>query len=144
MNDPYRHLERLERELGEIAVQITRIHFSSFGAHDHWQPAVNAYRCADHFVVCVDLAGVERRTLSVKTKPNRLLISGTRPPPEPDCEAPEQSVNVIAMEINYGTFERELHLPAEVESERVTAELHDGLLWIHLPLHIPASEARSS
>lgn len=134
MNDPFRNLERLERQLGELAFQLTRVHFSSFGAPDQWRPAINAYRCLDCFVICVDLAGVERHTLAVRTEPFRLLISGMRPPPEPPCDDPYQVIKVMAMEINYGAFGRVLDLPEEVDPKRVRAEQRDGLLWIHLPL----------
>jgi HSP20 family protein len=133
MNDPFRHLERLERELGDIAFQLTQVNFARLGIVNHWSPSLNAYRCADHFVICVDLAGVDRRTVSVRAEPRRLLLSGTRMPPEPECDQP-QPVQVLAMEIDYGPFERLLDLPDEVDAERVAAEYREGLLWIHLPL----------
>jgi hypothetical protein len=60
MNNPFSNLERLERELSDIALQITRVHFSYYTA-DVWRPAINAYRCIDRFVVCVDLAGMQKR-----------------------------------------------------------------------------------
>jgi HSP20 family molecular chaperone IbpA len=72
MNDPFRHLERLERELGDIALQLTQVNFAQFGAADRSSPAINAYRCADRFVICVDLAGVDKRAISVRAEPRRL------------------------------------------------------------------------
>jgi hypothetical protein len=47
MNDPFGHLERLQRELGNIAFQLTSVQFARFGGTERWRPAVNAYRCAD-------------------------------------------------------------------------------------------------
>jgi len=38
------------------------------------------------------------------------------------------------MEIDYGAFEREVPLPAEVEIDKAHAEQRNGLLWISLPL----------
>ena len=38
------------------------------------------------------------------------------------------------MEIDYGPFEREVVLPAEVEIDQARAEQRNGLLWISLPL----------
>ena len=55
MNDPFRHLTRLERGLSDIALQLTHAQFTHFGATDRWSPAINAYRCVDRFVICVDL-----------------------------------------------------------------------------------------
>ncbi|PYU86364.1 MAG: hypothetical protein DMG08_29930 [Acidobacteria bacterium] len=133
MKDPFRHLERLERELGDIACQLTHVHFTHFGAADRWRPAINGYRCGDRFIICVDVAGVDKAAIQVLAAPRRLTIRGTRLPPEPDCDQP-QPVQVLAMEIDYGPFERVLELPAEVDPERVDAEHREGLLWVYLPL----------
>ena len=45
MNDPFRHLQRLERELGDITLQLTQGHFNLYGAADRWRPVINAWRC---------------------------------------------------------------------------------------------------
>jgi HSP20 family protein len=133
MNDPFGHLERLQRELGNIASQLTQVHFSFLSAGEGWRPAINAYRCGNRFIVCVDLAGVDMATLQVRAEPGRLTIRGKRPPPEPPCDRP-QPVQVLEMEIDYGPFERVLELPAEIDPKRVSAEHRDGLLWIDLPV----------
>ena len=41
---------------------------------------------------------------------------------------------LLAMEIDYGPFIREVPLPAEVEILQAHAEQRNGLLWISLPL----------
>jgi HSP20 family molecular chaperone IbpA len=41
---------------------------------------------------------------------------------------------MIAMEIDYGPFERTVQLPDEVDVNKVHAEQREGFLWIHLPL----------
>jgi HSP20 family molecular chaperone IbpA len=43
-------------------------------------------------------------------------------------------VQLLAMEIDYGPFEREVLLPASVDIDNVHAEQRNGLLWISLPL----------
>ena len=131
MKDPFRHLERLERELGDIACQLTHVHFTR--AADRWRPAINGYRCGDRFIICVDVAGVDKAAIQVLAAPRRLTIRGTRLPPEPDCNQP-QPVQVLAMEIDYGPFEREITFPVDVEIDRAHAEQRNGLLWISLPV----------
>ena len=44
-------------------------------------------------------------------------------------------MQVLAMEIDHGPFERHINLPLSVDRARVTAEQRNGLLWIHLPVH---------
>jgi len=98
-----------------------------------WRPAINAYRCEDCIRVCVDLAGVDRSDIDLTIAEQRLSIRGVRDVPEPSAEE-KGAMQMIAMEIDYGPFEREVRLPDEVDVKKVHAEQKDGLLWIHLPL----------
>ena len=127
------HLKRLQGRLGDVAYQLTRIQFSQFSSVERWQPALNAYRCSECIVICVDLAGVDRKSIDVRVESRRLLIRGQRPPPEPVGNG-HKPLQVLVMEIDYGRFEREVLLPSDVDRERVKAEQDNGLLWIYLPL----------
>jgi HSP20 family protein len=136
MNDPARlYWERIEEQIGAVASSVTRWQLVRFRPSPCWRPSINAYRCPDCFVICMDLSGVDRRAISVRAEARRLIVSGDRPPPEPNLKEPHP-LQVLAMEIDYGPFERMLDLPAEVDPERVAAEHRDGLLWIHLPLKL--------
>jgi HSP20 family protein len=133
MKNPFRNLDEIQRELGNIAVQLTHTQLLHFSVPRVWQPALNAFRCGAHFVICVELAGVEKTSLDVRAESRRLIIRGTRQIPEPSCdEVP--AIHVLALEIDHGPFERILELPADVEPESVAAEHRNGLLWIKLPL----------
>jgi HSP20 family protein len=137
MNDPFGHLERLERELGAVAFQLTSVQFSRFGGTDRWRPHINAYRCTDRFIVCADLAGVDKSTVKLVAERRRLTLSGTRPPPEPACD-PSQPIHVIEMEIDYGPFARVVDLPADIDTAAIKAEYDNGLLWLSLPMRSPS------
>ncbi len=132
MNDSFDHLARLQRQLGGIASQVTRVQFTYFSAAERWRPAINAYQCGGHFIVCVDLAGTEQAP-RVVAEARRLIIRGERPPPGPPCDR-EEPVQVLEMEIDYGPFERVVEFPAEVHADLVKAEYREGLLWVYLPL----------
>ncbi len=106
--------------------------FSRFASRT-WQPAINAYRCEKCIRVCVDLAGVDRSQIDLTVEPQRIVVRGERDVPEP-THAEGRAVQLLAMEIDYGPFEREVHLPEVVDIERVHAEQRNGLLWISLPL----------
>ncbi len=131
------HLEHLERQLRALAGEFTRVQTVRFSAAPCWSPAINVYRCGDRFIVCLDLAGVERQHVSLQAEPDRLRISGHRSPPEPRLDPP-QPVQVLAMEIDYGPFEREVRLPEAIDPDRASAEQRDGWLWIQLPLEARA------
>jgi HSP20 family protein len=131
------HLKRLHGRLGDLVYQLTKVQFAQFSAPETWQPAVNAYRCTEAMVICVDLAGVDKSRIDLRVEPKRLLIRGYRQAPEPEG-ADRKPVQVLVMEIDYGPFEREVVLPLDVDPNRVTAEQNNGLLWIYLPLRAHA------
>jgi HSP20 family protein len=131
------HLKRLHGRLGEVIYEFTRMQFSPFSPPQKWSPPLNVYRCEGCLVVCADLAGVDRSAVKLQVEPRRLLIRGTRAAPEPAGTA-AKPVQVLAMEIDYGVFQREVLFPTEVETSRVAIEQDNGLLWIYLPLQPPA------
>jgi HSP20 family protein len=126
-------LQRLQGQLGEVAYQLTKIHFSGFHSLSRWRPAINAYRCARCLRICVDLAGVDKDAIDLEFAPGQLTLRGRRELPEP-ADAEGRPMQVLAMEIDHGHFERHIHLPSSVRADGVTANQHNGLLWIHLPL----------
>jgi HSP20 family molecular chaperone IbpA len=132
--DPIRNIKLrwLHGALQDATYELSRSHFSRFAPHA-WEPAINAYRCEKSIRICVDLAGVDRALIDLTVEPRRVVIRGTRDLPEPtDDEG--CALQLLAMEIDYGPFIREVPLPAEVEIEQARAEQRNGLLWISLPL----------
>ncbi len=127
------HLERLHGQLNDILCQLTRMQFSQYTRPTTWAPAINAYRCDSHVTICVDLAGVDKSAIDLSVESRRIRIRGRREAPEP-CGGEPKPQQVLCMEIDYGPFERQIELPAEVDAKHVTAEQRNGLLWIYLPL----------
>jgi HSP20 family protein len=101
------------------------------GGVSPWSPNLNVLRCADRFIVWVELAGVDRSAIAVRAEPRRLSISGQRRLPP---QAGGTCLQVLALEIDEGAFQRTILLPEEIVPEAVTAEHRDGLLRIELPL----------
>ena len=125
-------LRWLHGALHDVTSELARSRFSRFAPHT-WEPAINAYRCENCVRICVDLAGVERSLIDLTVEPRRVLVRGTRELPEP-TDAEGRQVQLLAMEIDYGPFEREVIMPAQVEIVIAHAEQRNGLLWISLPL----------
>jgi HSP20 family protein len=132
--DPIKNIKLrwLHGALDDITYELSRSRFSRFAAYA-WEPAINAYRCEKCIRICVDLAGVDRSVIDLTVEPRRVVIRGTRKLPEP-TNAEGQAVQLLAMEIDYGPFMREVPLPVEVEIDEARAEQRNGLLWISLPL----------
>ncbi len=125
-------LRWLQGALHDITYELSRSQFSRF-APQAWQPAINAYRCDTCIRICIDLAGVDRSEIDLTVEPRRLVIRGTRELPEPTGEE-GCAQQLLAMEIDYGPFEREITFPVDVEIDEAHAEQRNGLLWISLPV----------
>ena len=133
-------LRHLEGQIGEVAYQITKVHFSNFRDSDfRWRPAINAFQCASCFRICVELAGVEPEQIEIDVASDSLWIRGRREAPEPLQQQEyaqsiaRKPVRVIAMEIDHGQFEREVEIPSGFDQRGITTEWDNGLLWIYLP-----------
>ena len=127
--DTIRHIQLrwLQGTLGDVTVRSIQL----WRATPHtWRPAINAFRCEAAVRICVDLAGIDKSLIDLQVEPRRVTVRGSREAPEPT----DQAVQMLALEIDYGPFERELELPAEVDVGEARAEQENGLLWIYLPL----------
>jgi HSP20 family protein len=133
-------LRRLQGKVGELAHEFTKVHFARLRNPDpSWKPAVNLFQCYHCFRICVDLAGVEPKDIDLTIEPERLWIRGHRSPPEPqfgdDLELAfaVKTVRLLAMEIGYGRFEREVPLPKDADLGRIATAWDNGILWIEIP-----------
>jgi len=125
-------LRWLHGALHDVTYELSRSQFWQF-APRVWEPAINAYLCEKCVRICVDLAGVEQSQIDLTVEPRRVFLGGTRELPEP-THAEGRAVQLLAMEIDYGRFEREVPLPVEVQIDKAQAEQRNGLLWISLPV----------
>lgn len=103
------------------------------GALMAWRPAVNAYSCQGHFVVFVELAGLDPDDVVVTPARRTITIRGSRPAPEPGCPRTDLT-RLLALEIDHGSFERTVQFPQEIDAAAVTTSYRDGLLRIEAPL----------
>ena len=139
---PFQHISR---NVDKIVEQMQKGYYN-FRPHDCWVPNVNLYETDDLYLVCVDLAGVDKAKIEVELTDNRLTIRGARSvptfdePESPDNPAapapptPERGkLRVHVMEIDHGSFFREVELPDHVEREKIAAHYRNGFLWIEMP-----------
>lgn len=135
---PFQNLARQARKLME---QVNKGYYG-FYPSDTWTPSVNLYETAASYLVCVDLAGVEKEKIDVEVHENRLRLKGTRAVPmkasgkesgEESGETDSKRVRVHLMEIDHGSFSREVELPENVDQFKILAEYRNGMLWIEIP-----------
>jgi len=110
--------------------------FYSFFPHQTWTPSVNLYETEKTYLVCVDLAGVDKQKIDIEIVEQRLTLKGVREIPNcPPAEtaAPRSRSRLHLMEIDHGPFAREVELPQNVEKDKIVAKYIDGMLWIEMP-----------
>jgi HSP20 family protein len=92
-------------------------------------PRVETHREGNTFVVTADLPGVEPKEVEVAVEGHYLTIKGER-------KATEERENgkYRHREVRYGAFARTLTLPAAVDTERIEARYHNGVLEVRVPL----------
>lgn len=93
-----------------------------------WQPAINIYEDVDHFVICVELAGLDQEEIGLEVVGQAIRVQGERTVPIP-CDRANPDC-VLRIEIDSGRFERAIELPATADMSTATARLDRGFLWI--------------
>lgn len=106
------------------------------GGQSHWIPNTDVYVAEEGLVVKVELSGMRREDLELAVEGNRLVISGQRPD---GCRTP--GVKFLVMEINYGTFECVIEIPAGYDLCHAKANYQNGFLRIDVPVARPASKS---
>jgi len=88
-------------------------------------PPVDIYETGDSLVVVADLPGVTKDGLDIRVDDNVLTIQGkTAYSPPPD---------LIHGEFSMASFFRQFSLSEEVDQEKISGELKNGVLTITLP-----------
>jgi HSP20 family protein len=91
-------------------------------------PAMNYYTRDDSAVVEAELPGVEADDIDISVEGTTLKLAGER-----KAHAPEADEYLRRAERWSGKFERTVELPFNVESDKVGAAFHNGVLTIMLP-----------
>ncbi len=112
--DPFRELDRFTQQvLGTAA-----------------RPAVmpmDAWREGDAFFVEFDLPGIDQNSLDIDIERNVVTVRAERAAVDPNRE-------MLATERPRGVFSRQLILGENLDTERIEASYHEGVLKLHIPV----------
>ena len=113
--NPARELDRLTEQL-----------FST-GTAAHGMP-MDLYRSGDHYVLSVDVPGVDPGSIDISVDRGVLSIRAVRSAPTRD------GVDWVAAERPTGTFLRQLRLGDALDPDRIHASYTNGVLTLTLPV----------
>ncbi len=103
----------------------------------HWSPNTDVYVTEEGLVIKLELAGMRREDLELTVEGRVLRISGQRPD---GCRTAK--CTFLAMDINYGAFERVIELPRGYDLRRAQAGYLNGFLRIDVPVQARSPKRR--
>ncbi|MGY1755071.1 Hsp20/alpha crystallin family protein [Blastococcus sp. SYSU D01042] len=95
---------------------------------------MDAYKVGDNFVAHFDLPGVDPGSIDLSVEGTTLTISAERSVPH------LEGAEWVAAERPYGSYTRQLVLGRSLDTDRLEASYHDGVLTVSIPV---AEKARS-
>lgn len=91
-------------------------------------PSVDVEETDNEVIVRAEIPGLEKEEFSIELEDNLLILRG-----EKKQQSEHKDRNVHRVECSYGRFDRRIGLPADVQTDKATAEYKNGVLNVTLP-----------
>jgi HSP20 family protein len=111
--DPFREFDRLTSRV--------------FQGDSPWMP-VDAYRHGDVFTLQFDIPGVDPASIEVTVERNELRVEAERTNRFPD------DAQIVMSERPTGKFTRRIFVSDNLDTDHLTADYDNGVLWVRLPM----------
>ena len=103
-----------------------------------YMPHIDVCERPGEVVIMVEMPGVDRGDVSLSWKDNVLTISGQK-----RQQPAAGNSRYLCVERSYGPFRREIAIGIPIDHEHAKAEMHNGLMKIHLP-KLPAEKVQNT
>jgi HSP20 family protein len=124
-NDPF---GMLRREMNRLFEDFSRGFDMAAFEETEWMPQVDISESDKEIRVTAELPGLDEKDIDVSMSNDMLTIRG-----EKKEEKDEGDRNYHRVERSYGSFIRQIALPAEVQADKTEAKFSKGVLRITLP-----------
>ena len=118
MRDPFRDMRDMMRAFWEQPERGERA----------WRPDFEVRETDDGYIVTGDLPGLAAEDLEVSVTGNRLQISGKR-----EHETKQEQGEYRTYERAYGSFRRSFDLSDDIDADKISCKLDNGVLEVVLP-----------
>jgi HSP20 family protein len=128
--------DRLSDELEELFADLWQVPRFA-GLRHGFRPNVDCFHTNDPHALTIvaELPGVDPAGIRLAVGERLLLIAGERKRPRVPGRVYQQ------VEIEYGTFQRQIRLAEDVDPERASASFENGVLTIVLPVATVAPQS---
>lgn len=90
--------------------------------------AMDIYEDEDAFVITAPVPGVKPDEVEITITGNTVSVKG-----ETKAEQRSEKGNVLRQEVRYGSFQRSMTLPLDVQGDKAEAAFENGVLTLTLP-----------
>ena len=127
--DPFRDLMSIQNELNRLFGRTYAGAEAGTGSTGGASvPPLDIFETKDHYMVNMELAGVDPDSVDVSVEDSTLTVSGER---RFYADVPEEAFHRV--ERRYGPFQRSLSLPPTANPEKIRASFDKGVLTIEVP-----------
>jgi HSP20 family protein len=126
--DPAREIDQMTERMRRMLEQtFGGFGFAPRGAEQAgWVPVADVEEQDDSYVVQLELPGVKPEDVTIELVGNELSVTGE--------VKEEQRKGLVRKRMRrYGRFEHRLHLPSQLDADKVDAKLTNGVLTVHVP-----------
>ncbi len=124
--NPWYTFERMEREMEEFQKRMAQFFGDLDISGTAGYPPVNIWQNHDGALLYAEVPGLEKEDISVRG--STVTIKGSR-----RAESPEKDERFHLRERKTGDFTRTIELPYQIEVDKVSARIQNGVLEITLP-----------
>ena len=115
------------RELDELTQRVNSLWEANLGGDLHgWAPLADVEETDDAYVVEIDLPGVKRDDVDIQLTDRQLTVSG-------EIKEKERTGILRRRTRRVGQFQYSVTLPADVDADKVSAHLDEGVLTVRVP-----------
>jgi HSP20 family protein len=152
INEPRGIFERMDRLYNDIARRAFEIFEGTGGTPghelDHWFAAeaellhpvkISMSETEKALTVKAEVPGFSEKDLKIRVEPTRLTITGKR-----ETTEKQEKAKTLYQEYRSNEILRVVDLPAEVDSEHVTAMLKNGMLELEMPKTAKTTKAAAT
>ena len=93
-----------------------------------WRPAMDAQELDKNFELSFSLPGFEKDNITVSVKNNTLTLKAQKAEVKVD-----ENAKYLTREIARGNYERNIELPENVNTDKISAEYKSGILTLSIP-----------
>jgi HSP20 family protein len=120
--------KEMDRVFDDFRTPFDLLPFSGNATVGGWSPMMNVQERGNDILITVDVPGVDEKDIEIVTDKDTITVRGHK-----HEESRDETPNYHMLERSFGSFERTVALPIEIDANKAEAKFKNGVLEICLP-----------